>query len=27
VQDQATLIGIINRLQSWGIELCSFRQL
>ena len=27
VRDQAALVGISNRLQSWGIELCSFRQL
>ena len=27
VRDQAELIGIINRLQSWGIDLHSVRQL
>ena len=27
IQDQAALVGIINRLQSWGIELRSVRQL
>lgn len=27
VQDQAALVGIINRLQSWGIELRGIRQL
>lgn len=27
VQDQAALIGIINRLQGWGIELRGVRQL
>ncbi len=27
VQDQAALIGIINRLQGWGIELHGVRQL
>ena len=27
VQDQAALIGIINRLQDWGIELHSIQQL
>ena len=27
VQDQAALIGIINRLQGWGIELRGIRQL
>jgi len=27
VQDQAALIGIINRLHSWGIELRGIRQL
>ena len=27
VQDQAALVGIINRLQGWGIELRGIRQL
>jgi hypothetical protein len=27
VPDQAALIGIITRLQGWGIELCGVRQL
>jgi hypothetical protein len=27
VQDQAALVGIINRLQGWGIELHAIRQL
>jgi len=27
VQDQAALVGIINRLQCWGIELRGIRQL
>ena len=27
VRDQAALIGIINRLQGWGIELRGVRQL
>jgi len=27
VQDQAALIGIINRLQGWGIDLHAVRQL
>ena len=27
IQDQAALVGIINRLPSWGIELRSVRQL
>jgi len=27
VQDQAALIGIINRLNGWGIELRGIRQL
>ena len=27
VRDQAELVGIINRLQSWGIELRGVRQL
>ena len=27
VQDQAALVGIINRLQGWGIELRGIRKL
>jgi len=27
VQDQAALVGIINRLHGWGIELRGIRQL
>ncbi|MGS0686144.1 hypothetical protein ACVBEQ_13520 [Nakamurella sp. GG22] len=27
VPDQAALVGMINRLQIWGVELKSFRQL
>ena len=27
VRDQAALVGIVNRLQGWGIELRGIRQL